>query len=292
MDPVRAQLLSAAVNRYLQRREVEGLAPSLEYLPYDFELVDHHQWRMLGGEMVKDELREATNNLNGWQGALRRWHAWNHAESELGEQEEWDLRVEFVEAVAHQCLLMPSAIRDCIVFVATNAFHQVRLAAESGYRDWLEGDPDEPGQPPKHLNRRKRELRLSRLLAPWPESKQLINMIARIDDAPYRLATRDYRNRSSHSIGPRLGIGYTRTVTRSVLPATELTSRSDGAFTHVQVPAKLSVAYSFGGTPPLKMEDARLANLEQYLRARQTFECYRAILASAISTTAPNPGAI
>ena len=43
------------------------------------------------------------------------------------------------------------------------------------------------------------------------------------------------------------------------------------------------VSYGFGGTPPLDMEEARIANLEQYQRAHACFESYRRILSAAMA---------
>lgn len=283
MDTNFVKLLRSGLDAYLASLEGGGLAPSTNYLPYEFDQVDHHQWPLMGGEMVKDELRETTNNLNRWHGSLYRWHAWNRALEPFGEQDAWELRNEFVDALAHQCLLQPSAIRDSLTFMATNAIHQVRLALCNGYRDHLEGDPEVPGDPPKHLTRRKKEQRLTRLMAPWSEARKFLVLLHQIDDAAYREATSDYRNRSSHAIGPRLAVGFTRFVVRSVEQATEMTERDDGTFMLTPKPGKMSVCYGFGGTPPLNMEEARIINLAQYQRARECFECYRSIMTDAIA---------
>lgn len=232
--------------------------------------------------MVKDELREITNIMNGWHGSLHRWHAWNQVLGVYEEQEAWELRREFVEANAHQCLLQPSAIRDSLTFMATNAIHQVRLALGNGYSDYLEGDPVAPGEQPKYFTRRKKEQRLAELMAPWSEAKQFITLLHRIDDAAYRKVTFDYRNRTSHAIGPRLAVGFTRFVTRSIVQVTKMASQPDGTFMPVLVPDKVSVSYALGGTPPLDMEAARITNLDQYHLARKCFECYRGLLDQAM----------
>lgn len=273
-------LLRSGFDAYLGR--LDGTPANL--LPYDFDQIDSHQWSMLGGEMVKDELREITNILNGWHVSLLRWRAWNEVLAGFDELDAWQLRAEFVEALAHQCLLQPSATRDSLTFIATNAFHQVRLALGHGYRDKLEGDPEEPGEQPKHLTRRQKERRLEKIMAPWPQSRPFLELLHRIDDAQYRESTFDYRNRTSHAIGPRLAIGRTRVVTRTVVPATELAQKPDGTFSPSLIPGKVSVSYGFGGTPPLDMDKAQVSNFEQYLRSRSCFECYRSLLAAAMTT--------
>ena len=206
MDDNITNLLRAAFEAYLARLNGGGLEPSDNYLSYDFDTLDKFQWRTFGNEMVKDELREITNNLNYWQGSLKRWHAWNAVIDPYSVEYAWELRREFLEARAHHCLLQPSAIRDTFIFVATNAMHQVRLATSKDYRDFLEGDPRTPNDKPKQLKRSQKEKRLADLISFWPESSSFLSSLRKIDDEAYRRETGDYRNLNSHSIGPRLGL--------------------------------------------------------------------------------------
>lgn len=258
MDEQYSDLLRTAFNAYLLRLSSGGLEPSDSYLPYDLEDIDRRQWQLLGNEMVKDELNELTNILNHWHGSLQRWHAWNCVIATYGTDDAWELRREFLEALAHHCLLQPSATRDTFTFVATNSMHQARLASSKSYRDFLEGDLKSPNDKPKHLTRRLKEKRLADLISHWSESTAFMLSLRQIDDGPYRHETSDYRNRASHSIAPRLGIGITRAV--------------------------VSVSYGFGGTPPLDMEAARTVNLEQYQRARMCYLSYRNVLAAALAS--------
>ena len=106
------------------------------------------------------------------------------------------------------------------------------------------------------------------LISIWPESADFLASLHKIDDKAYRQATSNYRNLASHSISPRLGLGVTRAVVRSVEQATQMTRQPDGTYLPTPIAGKMSVRYDFGGTEPLDMEDARAANLEQYRRAR------------------------
>ena len=194
------------------------------------------------------------------------------------EEEAWELRREFLEPLVKHCLQSPSAARDSLVFVATNSVHQLRIALGGGYKDYLDGDPIAHGKKPKHLTRAQKELRLKALVSPWNEGADLIAVLQSVDDEPYRMATSDYRNRSSHAIGPRLALGFTQAVTRSVVPATKLMEQADGTFKDEPVPGKMAVSYGFGGTPPLDLEQVRRENLTQYLRARTGYTRYRSLL--------------
>ena len=218
---------------------------------------------------------------------MQKWQAWNDVIENYGRHDAWELRREFLEALAHYCLLQPSAIRDTFTFVATNSMHQVRLASERGYQDYLEGDPKTSKDKPKYLTRRQKEKRLGNLISQWSESSEFAASLHRIDDRAYRRETFNYRNLSSHSIGPGLGIGITRAVVRSVEQATQMTKQPDGTYNLTPIPGKLSVTYGFGGTPPLDMKKACAANLEQYRRARECYGNYRKLLATALASMPP-----
>lgn len=282
MDTKYSTLLRKAFDAYLFRFDVGDMGPPERYLPYSFDQIDQHRWSLLGAEMVKDELRELTNLLNHWLGSLRRWEVWNAIIAEYNEEDAWELRREFLEALAHQCLLLPSAIRDTFTFVATNSMHQVRLAQDANYPDHLDGDPRTHDEKPRHLTRRQKEQRLLKLLAPWPSAKDFVTLIYSLDAQDYKSTTSDYRNRTSHSIGPRLGIGITRAVVRSVKPATEHQNQANGTYEMVRIPGQMSVEYEWGGTLPLDMKEACTVNLEQFRRARTCYECYRSLLSDGM----------
>lgn len=287
MSADRNDLLRTAFEAYLVRLNDDRLEPSENYLPYDFEAIDAHQWRHLGSLMVKDELREITNNLNHWHSSLQRWQAWNNVIHSYGTDEAWELRREFLEALAHHCLLQPSSIRDTFTFVATNSMHQVRLMSCNAYPDYLEGDPQTPGDKLRHLTRRQKEQRLAKLISIWSEGSNFMALLRAIDSKDYRNETSDYRNLNSHTIGPRLGIGITRAVVRSVKQATNMTEQPDGTYEPTLIPGKMSVSYGFGGTEALDMEKARGANLDQYRRARDCYARYRDLLAAGLASMPP-----
>ena len=59
--------------------------------------------------------------------------------------------------------------------------------------------------------------------------------------------------------------------------------QDDGTYEQRPIPGKMAVSYAFGGIPPLDMEQARTANLDQYVRARATYDRYRILLAAGMS---------
>lgn len=271
-------LLRTSFEEYLDKISEHQFEPKGDFLSYDFSFLKDRKWYLMSELMVDCELRELTNNINHWSYSLHRWQAWNIIIAKHDEDSAWILRREFLESIAHECLLRPSSIRDTFISVATNALHQARLSISSAYLDVLEGDPLCPSENPKHLTRRQKEVRLATIASVWPSAKVLISLFRHIDSLVYRKATSDYRNLNSHTIGPRLGVGHTRTVTRKVEPKKELKDIGGGRYEEVLVPGKIAVGYDFGGTAPLDLEEARVLNLEQFNVARSCYLQYRALL--------------
>ena len=279
MDANLAVLLERAFAAYVDIRKDRALGPDVPYLSYDFK---HWNVPSLGGAMVKDQLNELTNILNGWKSALKRWHAWNLTlEGFPDVNEAWDIRIEFVQPLVHVCLLHPSAVRDTMLFVATNSIHQIRLATEAGYRDHLHGDPTPAKPKGRFLNRPDKEARLCNLIAALPETSAFISALQAIDGDEYEQATSDYRNRWSHAIGPRLELGHVETVTRDVVPLTKLVKNEQNTFDEVTVQGQMAVSYGHGGIAPLNSEHARVANTVEFMKARQCYDLYRKLLVSA-----------
>lgn len=116
------------------------------------------------------------------------------------------------------------------------------------------------------------------MLEGWISTDELLSDLKRLDDNQYKIATSNYRNLSSHTIGPRIALGVTRPVTRTVTQRTTLVLQHDGTSKVEPVPGKAVVSYGIGGTPPLDPEDARVLNLQQFEIARKCFEDFRAHL--------------
>ncbi|KGH28531.1 hypothetical protein P353_15160 [Comamonas testosteroni] len=49
----------------------------------------------------------------------------------------------------------------------------------------------------------------------------------------------------------------------------------------VEVQGQMRVSYGFGGISPLSSEDARLANMGEFMKALRCYELYRRLLVSA-----------
>lgn len=283
MDAEYENLLREGFDKYMDAIGGSGWMPDDPYLTYDFYFLENRKWSVLGKTMVGCDLRELTNLINDWKQLLVRWQVWNSVISEFEADSAYELRTEFLNSIAHECLLKPSAIRDTLTSVATNALHQVRLSTEPDYRDFLEGDPIPPKMTKKHLTRGKKENRLKSICSAWDESSEFLDRLMDINTSEYARTTADYRNLHSHTIGPRLSVGYTRTVVRTVGLSTNMELQPNGTYQVVEDPNKASVSYGFGGTPPLDLEKARVANLGQFSKARRAYVSYRTLLEHAVA---------
>lgn len=286
MDPLTDQQRRALVAAFLERIDNgEGLQPATKPFPYDpVPGSSTARWSLfVSEEMVKDELRELTNQLNHWRGNLRRWHAWNEILKDKDTEARWEAEWAWVEPLAFYCMFQPSATRDRFIMVATNALHQVRMNLDLTIKDELLGDPTSPEEKRFFPSRRDKEKQLKRLAKPWTAGKTFVQALGQLDDRSYREQTGDFRNRASHGIAPRFSFGITSTVTRTRKQAMKLEQQLDGTYRDVPIPGELSTSYGFGGTAPLSMQEAWKANLVQFEHARRTFGTYFALLSEAVA---------
>jgi len=287
VEPLTTDQRREALEHYLTKLETATFPAPIDGLPLPYNSCPRIQcvsWRFpMIDQLVGHELSELTNALNEWRGALRRWYVWLDVLSRYDEQIAWSLQWEFVESIAFQCLFYPSATRDRFGFVATNALHQVRMATEDAYKDVLDQDPKKQNGKERMLSRSEREAQLSRIAEPYEGRDVFMAHMRSLDGIGYRNQTRDYRNRASHSIAPRLNVGMTDIVVRRVVPATILIEQEKGFYKEEVIPNRLQVSYGFGGSPPLPLREVFAANLAESQRAQACFISYVNLLNGALA---------
>ncbi len=289
MEPTAPDTRRLALARYVEGLESLSAPPPLDDPPFPYKtcpLIEEVAWRtpaLVADPLVEGELRELTNTLNEWQGALRRWYVWLGVLEGFTDDEAWDLQWEFVESITFQCLFYPSATRDRFTFVATNALHQVRMSADPAYPDRLVSDP-KPGKEDKQrfLSRKESEAQLEEIALTFDGGAAFTTALRFIDEGDYLELTRNFRNLASHAIAPRLTVGHTNMVMRRVVPATTLVRQPDGAYKDELVPGKQHISYGFGGTEPLQMRAMFEANLAEFEKASACFNAYVSVLNKAL----------
>jgi hypothetical protein len=289
MEPTAPDKRRLALARYVEGLEALSAPPPLDGPPFPYKacpLIEEVAWRtpaLAADPLVEGELRELTNTLNEWRGALRRWYVWLGVLEGFSDDEAWDLQWEFVESIAFQCLFYPSATRDRFTFVATNALHQVRMSADPAYPDRLTSDP-KPGKEdkPRFLSRKESEAQLEEIASALDGGAGFAAALRSIDEDDYLELTRNFRNLASHAIAPRLTVGHTNVVVRRVVPATRMVQQPDGTYKDELVPGKQQVSYGFGGTEPLHMRVVFEANLAEFEKASACFTAYVSVLNKAL----------
>lgn len=285
MDGLSIKDRRATAEAYLDACELEdGVLPDPMPLPYDpVSGIGDVIWPLpFIDRMVADDLRELTNGLNEWKGALRRWCVWNKVLTGLEPDSRWGVEWEFVEPFAFMNMFQPSSTRDRFGYIATNAIHQILWALDPKREDRLAGDPKDISKKARIPGRTERETQLIGMVERWPEGLLFVTALQALDGDDYETATKDFRNRATHAIAPRFTYGETEFVTRIWEPE-RFERQKDGSLRPVEVPKKLQLSYAFGGTGPLDMDATWAVNVEQFNLAKTCFYTYAALLTVALS---------
>jgi hypothetical protein len=276
------KILLEYYKQYLELFYDSDISDFESFLSYNFNFITERNIGFIGNDLVHDELNELKNIINSWNNSIQRWKTWNHIIKDLDENTAWDLRREFLEDTVHCCLLKPSSIKDTMISVATNIIHQLRIAKNNSYKDFLDGDISKPNERPRHLTRAQKERRLAEIISVFDGSEIFLTILKEIDNKNYKELTSDYRNLTSHTIGPRLGIGVTKAVKRQVVQSERIVEQLDGSYLMEKIPEKVYVRYGIGGTPPLDLNLTLSINIEQFMIAKKCYEHFVAILTSEL----------
>ena len=215
---------------------------------------------------IRSDLRELINCQNRWVGELGKWSAWTRVLPAYGPEEQWDLRIEFVDSVARGCMLEPSAMRDRVLRALNFALHHASMSVNTDYLDFLGSDRADrellsagKALRSRYLSRDRQTKQASDFVQRWPEAESVLNLLECVDDDAYRQDSMDYRNASSHSIAPHFERGIVPYVVRSVN-------------------LRPGVSYGFGDRPPLRHIEAFSANRLQLAAMRGVLVAYESLL--------------
>lgn len=279
-------LSEEAYRRYWDKRES---LPSSTWLPFPYDTsqkVRLGKWQHFCGILVSSELEEAINLLNSWGHHLLSWSIWIDILSGFDEDDSWTLRIHYVDPIAFVCMFQPSAARDRLTMIATNAIHQGNIVAVPGYKDELKQDRLKPGQ---YLSRNQKEKQLDEIGTRWSTYAKFSMMLMAINEKAYRDVTANFRNHSSHGIAPRFELGYTNMITREMAPMQNMVELGGGRVQFVDDHSRMVVRYGVGGTAPLKYEDILAANKQEYELVKAALERYEALLQEILQKIGIDP---
>lgn len=235
---------------------------------------------------VESDLRCLINNFNSWRGRLRAWQAWNQVLLHYDEQDQWSLRIEFLEDVAFFSMMQPSGFVDRSLEALTTVLHHANLTLKPGYTDELPTDKKvykriDKGHPaPYDFFESRGEIRrhIQDLSEGWVSASVLLEQLDSLNDADYQTKTMDFRNRASHSFAPHLDIGIVPRVTRRPGFASTMVQCPDGRYDAVEDRSIRSVSYGYGELPSLSSSEAQVENTKQLQIARRLLAAYEALL--------------
>ena len=225
---------------------------------------------------AEGELCETINSMNAWGGALHSWNAWNRVVGSYDDLDvRWTILNDSVEPLAFFCMLQPSSLADRITVVAETLLHQANLAVSPGYKDRLDQDALKPNA---IFRRRDRRVQLDRLGKPWSAYPAFRTALAEMDGQAYRKLTRNFRDLSAHSFAPRLMIGEISRAIRTIVPWVHHVAQPDGTYIEVSDSTRKMVQYGMGSMQPLPLEETRVANLAEYVKAKSTMTVFSKLI--------------
>ena len=177
----------------------------------------------------------------------------------------------FLEPIAFYCMFQPSGLSDRMLEVAQNMLHQAAVGLDPKVPDKLDQDALAAG---RFLKRRLAEKQLDRLGSRWTSYPAFVACWSNLNDAGYKLLTKNFRNRAAHSFAPRFELGHIARARRSVGPWQEWVSNPDGTCQLVEHSGKTAVAYVMGVIEPISFEAAHEANLVQYQSALKMMRAF------------------
>lgn len=235
-------------------------------LPYEeFVTVQDYTMGWFYDGMEEDFTKQLLNSINRFSHEIDVIDIWsNFIFANYSESEQFELAYQFLELPFYFCLNQPQSIRDRIIYCATHLCHQANLFRKiKGYKDRL---PDD-----RKIN--KKEL-INRLFY-WDIKDILIDNIESIASGEYLEKTYNYRNLAHHRVPPELEHGHTGFIKRIGYQESsfEYTTFENGVEIK-KIKETKGVAYSFGGTPPLKAKDMVELFKKQHCLLMKTFCSY------------------
>lgn len=200
-------------------------------------------------QMFDEFAGEIANAMNKLTGDTHKLAAWRDAIASLSQQQQFDAEVEFVDSLATVALNLPYVIRSRLLFATAHLCHQANRALQG--RTWKDDFP---------LDTEVYFETADTYGTTWRRYGKLKQRLERIAAKDYQAATFDFRNAYNHRFSPRIVLGLSNIVTRTV-------DKASGA-----------VSYGFGGTPALTLPVVVSVLEEQCRRCYAAFEAFQKLV--------------
>jgi len=213
--------------------------------------------------------REIIGSLNVFAEHIGTISIWDMVIDKYNEEDQFELRHEFMQLPMYFCLNQPKAIKDRIIYCATHLCHQANLAMnDKKYNDDLPSD--------YKIGLKELQKRISK----WESGKELISALSKLSSTEFKQATRNYRDMAHHRIPPALEYGLTNFVTRMGYRenSIEYITIENGISAKKRLLTK-GISYAFGGTEPLKSTEMLPILKSEHENARNAFYAYWQMMA-------------
>lgn len=270
------KLLIAAYAKF--HEHIESAAPDFPGLTkYDIiDRVSKAEGSFAWGFSIPYEIQQNINISNDWGMRLHQWHIWMRVvETFPDENEKWEIWNHFLEPIAFSCMFHPSGLSDRLLELGQNMLHQANQSIHLEEPDRLDQDNLDPG---RYLSRKNAKKQMDRLGERWATYPEFSRAWSALNDREFKALTRNYRNRSAHSLAPRFQLGDIPMASRSIVPWEDLIKQSDGSFIKAAHPTKKSVSYAFGVILPISFQEAHAASLSEYRKALQAMQALIALV--------------
>ncbi|MCP2216100.1 hypothetical protein M2226_003643 [Bradyrhizobium elkanii] len=200
----------SAYSRYLE--SLESVPFSGRFMPYGWHQLPNAlgiEW-MAYGQMIDEFSREIANSINNLTNYTHNLKAWDKVLSDMMDDDQFDALHGAIDPLAVTSINLPHVIRSRVIFATTHLCHQANQSiAGASWVDDLKLDEEIYMQ--DAINRGK----------PWKTFKRLNSALERLYDRKYQTSTHDFRNSYNHRFSPKIGMGLTQIVSRSINPSTK-----------------------------------------------------------------------
>ncbi|MEW6587218.1 MAG: hypothetical protein AB1442_16605 [Nitrospirota bacterium] len=107
-------------------------------IPYEYQ--PNNSLGLIYDQMESDFTREIINSLNAFAEQIGTISIWDMVIDKYNEEDQFELKFEFLKLPMYFCLNQPKTIKDRIVFCSTHLCHQANLLVDRNHKDDLPDD--------------------------------------------------------------------------------------------------------------------------------------------------------
>jgi len=253
------QLFLDVYNEYWEVAQTKT-SSKCKLLTYEYEL--EKSLSHFYDSMENEYTRELLNAINQFASEINSIVIWESVISKYNEDEQFELRYEFLKLPLFYCINQPRAIKDRFIFCTAHLCNQ----ANNLFKDQKDDLPEDYKIRVKHFENK---------VSVWDSATALINALDNLASQSYINDTKNYRNMSHHSIPANFDHGHTNFITRTPnhVDTQKYISIEDGKEVVTEKTFR-GTSYGFGGLEPLLTKDLIPIFIRECENAQTAFKAY------------------